>query len=246
MPLAGAVCANCRAPLTPGAKFCHRCGVPAGAPVAAAASAQSAASGGETKGLGGALPWAVAAIALVALIALVAGQRIGARGAASQGGELPPGGAAMAPGAGPRASTDIASMSPEERADRLFNRVMSYAERGAQDSAQLFAPMAVQSYEMLGDLNLDQRYDLGRIGVVIGDAALATAQSDTILAKNPTHLLGLILGAEAAGMRKDAAKARELKQRLLKAEPTERGKALPEYTAHANDIDAALADAKKS
>src|ERR1700748_3818046 len=62
--LAAANCGACNAPLTPGAKFCHRCGTPAGAegPVN---------QGGFASGL----PWAVAGIALVAFIALVAGQR---------------------------------------------------------------------------------------------------------------------------------------------------------------------------
>ena len=59
--LAGATCATCSAPLTPGARFCHRCGTPAGSTSAPA------------RGLAGVLPWAVAAIALVSLIALVVG-----------------------------------------------------------------------------------------------------------------------------------------------------------------------------
>src|SRR6201995_5374565 len=62
--LVAANCAACNAPLTPGAKFCHRCGTAAGAegPV-------------NQSGLQSGLPWAVAGIALVAFIALIAGQR---------------------------------------------------------------------------------------------------------------------------------------------------------------------------
>src|SRR5918912_4320077 len=67
-PLAGALCAGCGSALTPGARFCHRCGTAVGATPARAVQG----------GLSAALPWAVAGIALVALVALVAGQRLSA------------------------------------------------------------------------------------------------------------------------------------------------------------------------
>ena len=195
-------------------------------------------------GLGSRLPWAVAGIALVALIILVVVQRA-ARGGSDAGAPALDNGAATAPAAaaGGASGVDISSMTPQERADRLFNRIMSYAERGKSDSVQFFAPMAITAYEMLGDLSLDQRYDLGRIAEVSGDPLIATAQADTILLKNPTHLLGLVLAANAARMRKDETKAREYLRRLAAAEASERAKKLPEYEAHANDISAALAQA---
>src|SRR5215467_4596474 len=68
--LAGATCSECGSALTPGAKFCHRCGTPAGAGVTTRGAH-------EHRGFSNALPWSVAAIALVALVALVAGQRFG-------------------------------------------------------------------------------------------------------------------------------------------------------------------------
>ena len=242
-PLDGAVCAGCRATLTPGAKFCHRCGLAAGAPAPAinAGPAGASSAAADTKGFGGALPWAVAAIALVALIALVAGQRFARRNQTDQVAQAAPAGAPMGPGG----AVDISQMSPEERAERLYNRVMAYTERGATDSAQIFAPMAIQAYEMMGDLDADQRYDVGRIALVTGDAGTAAAQADTILAKNPTHLLGLILAAEAADAQKQGTKASEYRKRLVAASSAERAKSLPEYVQHTNDIDAALADAKK-
>jgi hypothetical protein len=194
--------------------------------------------GTEPKGFGAALPWTVAAIALVALIALVAGQRFnrGNTPPSVADGGLPAG---AAPGSGPRA-VDISRMTPEERADRLFDRVMLLAEAGKVDSVQIFAPMAIAAYEMLGNLSNDQRYDLGRIAQVAGDAQVASSQADTILASNPNHLLGLVLAASAARMNQNAAKEREYLSRLATAAPTERAKALPEYGQHANDIDAAL------
>jgi hypothetical protein len=104
--------------------------------------------------------------------------------------------------------------------------------------------MAVAAYEMIGPLNLDQRYDLGRIGEVSGDTTLARAQADTILRQRPTHLLGLILGAKAARMAGDEPRARQLDARLVSAEAAERANALPEYLLHKNDIDSAVAAAR--
>jgi hypothetical protein len=234
-PLAGAACRACRAPLTPGAKFCHRCGTPAGA--APIMLPTPAGAGGN------ALPWAVAGIALVALIALVAGQRFG-RGRAGEPADTAvasPAGAAMGGGRAP----DISSLSPAERAERLYDRIMSAAERGRVDSVRFFMPMALQAYEALGDLSIDQRYDLGRLAEVAGDAALASAHADTILRRQPQHLLGLVLASRAARMRGDPAAATRFLEQLVRAERAERQKQLPEYLLHQNDIDAALAEARQ-
>lgn len=217
--------------LTPGAKFCHRCGTAAGAegPI----TQHSFASG---------VPWAVAGIALVAFIALVAGQRFGRTPQAN-----PPDQSA-APFAGAAATgvrpPDISNFTPADAAARLYDRVMSAHERGLADSVQFFSPMAIQAYEMIGQLNLDQRYDLGRLGAVSGDPDLARAQADTILSRNPSHLLGLILAANAAHMRKDVPAEQGFYDKLRAAAPTEQAKQLPEYQEHANDIKVAL-DAKR-
>ncbi|PYP75729.1 MAG: hypothetical protein DMD35_20820 [Gemmatimonadetes bacterium] len=249
--LAGATCATCFASLTPGARFCHRCGTPAGAPSTA-----------PSRGLASALPWAVAAIALVSLTALVVGQRFGARGnsdapttevldGANMQGATPIGPSATADagrapaGPVPRAP-DISQLSPEQRAERLYDRIMTEHEAGREDAVRSFLPMARAAYEMIGPLNLDQRYDLGRLGEVGGDTALARAQADTILKVRPTHLLGLILAARVARMEGSAARAGALDARLLAAEAAERSAALPEYLLHRNDIDTALATARSA
>jgi hypothetical protein len=234
-PFAGATCNACDAPLSPGARFCHRCGTPAGA-----------AGRSDPRSFSAALPWAVAAIALVALIALVAGQRF-ARSRASADETVA--GTPSAPAAGTTGSAganppDISNLSPADAAVRLYNRVMGMHERGRADSVQLFAPMAIAAYEMIGKLDLDQRYDLGRIAAVSGDATRARAEADTILAQQPNHLLGLILAANAARMRKDVAAERTYRDRLVAAAPAERAKQLPEYITHENDITIAL-DAKR-
>jgi len=93
---------------------------------------------------------------------------------------------------------DISALSPQERADRLFNRVMLLNTQGKNDSVMFFAPMAISAYEMLSPLNADQRYDMGRIAEVAGALSLAKAQADTILRSSPNHLLGLILASRIA------------------------------------------------
>lgn len=140
---------------------------------------------------------------------------------------------------------DISQLSPEERAARLFNRVMLLHEQGKPDSVQFFAPMALSAYQMLGPLNLDQRYDLGRIGEVSGALELARAQADSILRESPAHLLGLTLAANAAAARKDDVARREFERQLLAAYPGESRRALDEYTLHRVDIDSAVARARR-
>lgn len=207
----------------------------------------------DERGLAGALPWAVAAIALLALVALVAGQQVG-RGRAiadrgtrsagalpsTMGGDGRSGGDAPSPVRAP----DISNMTPDERAERLFNRVMSLFEQGDTAQVQFFAPMAVQAYQQLPGMTLDQRYHLGRIGAITGVAQLAAAQADTILTREPQHLLGLILAAQGARMRGDEGTARGYDRRLLAALPAEEKRALSEYTQHANDIARAAENAR--
>jgi hypothetical protein len=238
--LSGATCAGCRASLTPGARFCHRCGTPAGA--AAPTPARAARDP---------LPWAVALIALCALIALVGGQRFAAaRGAGLDAPQnaIPQAGLDF-PAAGGQSgmrAPDISSMSPQERANRLYNRIMTLHEQGKTDSVQFIAlNMFIPQLRSMEPLDAHLRYDLGRVGEVAGTADVATAQADTILRQHPNHLLGLILASRAARMRGDEAAALAFDRKALAAEPGERAKRLEEYEAHAADIDNGLAEARR-
>lgn len=176
---------------------------------------------------------------MLALVALAAGQRF-SRSSAPAGMTDPAG---LPPAATPgQRAPDISSMSPTERAERLYDRVMAMAERGRTDSVQFFMPMAIQAYQAIGSLSADQRYDLGRLAEVGGNATIAAAQADTILRAESNHLLGLLLAARAASMRNDRPAARRYLERLARAEPTERARQLPEYLLRQNDIDAALTE----
>jgi hypothetical protein len=228
-------CANCGAALTATAKYCHRCGTARGAAASGAApgAAQDATPGVMPAATGNSslLPWSFAGIAVLSLLAFVAGTTW-RRGQPQ---------ARMAPTAA--RAPDISQMSPDERADRLFQRVMTYVAQGQDDSVRFFAPMAIQSIAALAPLDAHRRYDLGLLGVVSGDAAMARAEADTILAAQPSHLLGLILAMRASGLELDTLARRRFAERFLSALPRERPRALPEYVDHAPDIDAAAREA---
>ena len=140
---------------------------------------------------------------------------------------------------------DISNLSPQERADRLYNRVMLLASQGKIDSVQFFAPMAITAYQMLSPLNIDQRYDMGRVGEVAGALPLAQAQADTILREDPNHLLGLILQLRLATLAGDTARLRSYERKLIATEKGELAKQKDEYTRHSADITSALELARR-
>ena len=252
-PSAGAgFCAACGAALSAGARFCHRCGTPLGQGLPPTRT--PAASGGTAS----ILPWGVAFVALLALVAMVAGKNFGAaKGSGIDGSanSLPTqavdgAGAAAAPFAqggngGGATPPNIANLSPSERANRLYTRIMEYAEAGKVDSVAFFAPMAMASHEMLEGATTDERYHFGRIAEVTNAPAVAKAQADTMLKTAPNNLLGLLLAARAARMTGDNAAARSFDQRLLKALEPELATRLPDYDMHRAEIDRAAADARK-
>ena len=199
-----------------------------------------------------ALPWIVAALAFLALFAMAAGRGFTARPSSTVDGSqnaLPQAGlddrVASTDDGGVRAP-DISSMSPQERADRLYNRVMTLATEGKVDSVQFFAPMALIAYRDLAPFNADERYDMGRIGEVAGALPFAKAQADSILLGNPNHLLGLILEARLATIAGDTTQLHMYERKLLAAQKTELASNRDEYTRHQDDISNALRQARKS
>ncbi len=251
--MSSAFCAACGAQLTPGARFCHRCGQTVGDPVLTPGAPSAAASVRNAPG-NQTLPWAVAAIALLALIALVAGQRFNRKPATDTPVASAPTGSGPfvtdpssdPSGERPVRAPDISSMSPDERALRLFNRVVSLAEQGKRDSVQFFAPMALMSFQSLPTPTLLQRFELGRIAELADVKEIATAQADTILQSSATHLLGLTLASTAAKMRGDVKAQTDFDRKLIAAAESERAKNLPEYQVTQIDLDSALARARRN
>lgn len=226
-------CEQCGSTLSTSANFCPNCGIPVagGVPATRAAGSSAPATRG---GLAGSLPWLIPSIAVVGVIAF-----------AVMSGRPDPTAAPMMGGAvGGIPAMDISQLSADERVDRLFNRVMTAASAGKTDSVAFFAPMAVTSFEALEPLSLHRRYDLGLIHLVAGDAAQARAQAEMILTEQPKHLLGLALAMRAARAANDEAARKRFATRFLEALPTERSRAVQEYTDHATDITEATAEAE--
>ena len=96
---------------------------------------------------------------------------------------------------------DIASMSPAERFNRLFDRVMRAASAGDTAQAKQFAPMAILAYGMLDTVTADLRYHAAVLYAETGQYAAALALADTILAQNPNHLFGYLVRGEVADRR---------------------------------------------
>lgn len=244
--LLGVSCAACQAPLTPGARFCHACGTPVGAAPAQLARQGRAAPIPQPAPQRSILPWAVGVVAVLVLVIAVAVQQRDSSPATQMGANIPLDGSApfADAGAGSMRGPDISSMSPRERADRLYDRVMRLASEGRSDSAAFFANMAAQAYELLGPLDNDLKYDYGRMSEMAGNLAEAEKQSAAILQNNPDHLLGLILGARVAQLKNDEATRLRLYRKLLAVEKTEQAKSVEEYQRHKGDIDAAIEEAR--
>jgi hypothetical protein len=132
---------------------------------------------------------------------------------------------------------DISQMSPEERATRLYNRVMTLHASGKTDSATFFLPMALQAYAMLPALDIDARYHVGVLDLTGGDAPGALAQSDSIRRLAATHLFGFMLRAMAFESLKNAPGAQRAYRDFLKNEAAERARQRPEYAEHAQNLD---------
>src|SRR5882672_9062919 len=219
-------CHACGASLAATARFCHKCGAQVAGP--------------QASGWRAGLPWGVAGAALGALLTVLA-LRLGR---SSGSGVRDAGGVDDGPPPASRVSPpDISQMSPEERATRLYNRVMMLHTQGKADSADFFLPMALQAYAMLPALDVDARYHIGVLDLTGGNAAAALAQADTIRRAVPTHLFGFMLRARALDLQRSAAGARRAYGDFLKNEAAERTRQRPEYGEHAENLDAFHAQA---
>ncbi len=239
-------CAACGTAFSPGARFCHRCGTPVAHGVSDAAQHVGPTDMGGS--VASVLPWGVAFVALLALVATFAGRNFGTAKGSDVGGSanaLPTqaiDGQGMSQGA---AASDISGLSPGERANRLYQRIMTYVERGEVDSVAFYAPMAMGAHEMLESPSADERYHFGRIAEVTGDAAIARAQADTILQQNPTDLLGLLLAARGARMENDQKAAETHDRRLLDVLQAELATGREDYGLHRREIDRAAQEATR-
>jgi len=136
-------------------------------------------------------------------------------------------------------------MSPEERATRLFDRVMILAQAGKEDSVQFFLPMAISSYDQLPALDSDARYHIGLLRLAGGDAAGALAQADTIQKAVPTHLFAYVLRAHALQQQGNRQGERRAYADFLRNETAELSRSRPEYNDHQNALTAFREEARR-
>ena len=203
-------CHACGAQLSATARFCHKCG--------------ATVTGAQTTGWKAGFPWALAGAALGALITVVVMRGAGSREQGADPEQIAPRSQLPAP--------DISQMSPEERANRLFNRVMILAEAGKGDSVQFFLPMALGAYNQLPALDPDARYHIGLLQLAGGDVEAALAQADTIQRSAPTHLFIYVLRAHAYQQSGNTQQERRAYAEFLRNEAAETAKNRSEYTDH--------------
>ncbi|MBP6670346.1 MAG: zinc ribbon domain-containing protein [Gemmatimonadales bacterium] len=208
-------CGKCGQALAPNARFCASCGAstaavpagPAGNPILWFAA------GGLTVALVGA-----------AVLALSKGNAAAPEVAAAT--------APFAAGADDPSAVDLASMTPRERFDRLFNRIMRSAEQGDANTVTSFAPMALQAYGMLDTVDADARYHAALIMLHTSDVDGARALADTILKQQPGHLFGYVIKGTIARFQSDQAGLKKSYADFLAHYDTESKQARPEYSEH--------------
>ncbi len=228
--LAPPTCPSCKTDLPAGVRFCHLCGTPLGAGAGAGAGAGTA----HPRVARSTLPAWIAVGAIGTLgIGYIALQVFGSK---------PPGQQPSPPTLAP----DLSQLTPRERADRLFDRIVRAAEAG--DTAQVgqFQPMALAAYSMLPRQDSDSRYHVGLIHSLTGAFASARAQLDSIRATNPDHLLGVMLDFAIAQLTDNVAEQRQAYRDFLDAYDAEIALQKPEYAAHDPAIEAFLTASRQA
>ena len=229
-------CAHCQAALSPQGRFCHRCGQPAGS-----AAARPPAGASDRKA------WLVAGTLCLLLVAGIAykvssaAPEPAAPSMANTGSSA--GVAANGGPAGP--APDISAMTPRERFDRLYNRIMQASERSDSAEVQRFTPMALGAYQQLDTRDADARYHAAVLQMQVGNYPAARALADTIIKESPGHLFGYVIRATAARFQNDpAALARARRDFLSHYEAEMRSKRV-EYLEHQPVVDEFKAEAEK-
>ena len=125
------------------------------------------------------------------------------------------GSAATAAAAAPEGTPpDISNMTPKERYDRLYNRVMRAAESGDQATVAQFTPMTVMAYQQLDSIDADARFHMAMLLLHTGQVPGASAEADSILKFSPGHLFGYMIRGTVARWDKDAAALKKAQTRV--------------------------------
>jgi hypothetical protein len=214
----GAACAGCGAAVSPAARFCSSCGLTVG-------SGPGTVSRDRT-------PWVVAALAMAGLMAVLLIMLVRKSAGPAAQAEV-----AVSSDASGGAPPDISNMSPRERFNRLYNRIMTAAQSGDEATVTRFTPMALMAYAQLDTTDADARYHAALLKVHTGDVDASRALADTILAQNPGHLFGYIIRGTVARFRKDQLELKRAYAGFLKRYDAEMKAARPEYAEHRTSLD---------
>ncbi|MEO7238025.1 MAG: hypothetical protein ABIZ96_05350 [Gemmatimonadales bacterium] len=206
--------------MSPGARFCSGCGLPTGT------TASPTVSGDRTR-------WLIAGAALAASLALLL--VMVARDSKSSVAQ--PDIAAIEQPNAAETPPDISNMSPRERFNRLYNRVMRAAQSGDEATVTRFTPMALMAYAQLDSVDADARYHAALIKVHTGEVDGARALGDTILVRDPGHLFGFMVRGTVARFRKDEKELSQAYAGFLKRYDQETKRARPEYSEHQTSLD---------
>jgi Double zinc ribbon len=219
-------CPKCHTAIRGGARFCPQCGTAA------------------PRGGGGAAnrtPWILSGVIGTALLGLIL--FIVLRGQPKPAASATPN-APFASSSGSGTPPDISNMTPRERFDRLYNRIMSAQESGDQATVEQFTPMAIIAYGQLDLVDADARYHLALLKVHGNDIAAVNAIADTILQKDPGHLFGYMIRGAVARFQKDDAAKKQAYADFLSHYGAEIARGRPEYTDHERSVDEFLKAAK--
>jgi hypothetical protein len=216
-PRGASACRHCGGAIGPGARFCPACGHGIGSGTAARADRT---------------PWIIAGVALVGLLGMLL--VLVTRTSPTPTVAAEPTAAVEDDGGSP---PDISNMSPRERFDRLYNRVMRAAQAGDEGTVSRFTPMALMAYSQLDTLDADARYHAALLEVHGGDVAGPTALADTILAQTPGHLFGYVIRGTVARWQKDEKALRRAYAGFLEHYDAELKAGRPEYADHKTSLD---------
>jgi hypothetical protein len=219
-PLGPRTCRNCSAPLSPQARFCHRCG--------------EAAAGAIPKRSEN-LAWIIAGVAALALVAAIVW--FVARGTpepitpdmANPGST---GGTELA-GRAP----DISNLTPQERFDRLFDRVTRAASAGDTAQVAQFTPMALGAYAQLDSFTNDARFHAAMLRFNVGDFKGSLALADTIDTNIPGHLFAAMVRGNVATAESDPAALQKSYREFLASYDREMAANRVEYLDHKPVVD---------
>lgn len=216
-------CRSCGAPFLTDDQYCTQCG---------AARVTVASRVPEPR-----LPWIVGgllSIAAVIMVLAMAGTWGEPRAVAMANAGNPAAAGANPAAAGTTIPPDISNMTPRERFTRLSDRVTAAAEKGDSTTVIQFWPMAQQAYGMLlpGDRDIDARYHMATLELMISDFPATLAQADTILTEAPNNLMAFYLRSVVAEIQQDKAARTAADVAFVKHFETEMASGRSEYSDH--------------